>query len=186
MINVNHFKPGVTFVNENDIYIVLKATHSKAARAQAHVKVKAKNLRTNAIVNLTFTGGARIKPAIIEKIKVQFLYQDHNQLVFMDNNTFEQIELDSKKFTWEKNFLIPSLNLDLIYYQSECLNLLLPDKVSLKVEEAAPAVRGDTVGNATKRVVTETGYAPQVPLFIESGEQIILDTTTGEYNGRIS
>lgn len=186
MLNVNHFKPGITFQSGSDIFIVLKAVHTKAARAQAHVKVKAKNLRSNTIVNLTFTGGAKIKPAIISKISAQFLYQNNDQLVFMNNTNYDQIELPAAQFTWEKNFLIPALNLELIYFKQECLNLLLPEKVSLKVTAAAPAVKGDTVGNSTKEITVETGFKPQVPLFIKAGEMVILDTSNGSYSGRVN
>ena len=186
MLNVNNFKPGVTFQHSNNIYIVLNAVHSKSARSQAHVKVKAKNLRSNAIVSLTFTGGTRLEPALIEKKPMQFLYQAGESLFFMDQNTFEQVELALSNLTWEIKFLKPDLNVELIYFQSENLGILLPDKVSLLVTEAHPAVKGDTTGKSTKKVALETGYVIDVPLFIKQDELILVDTQTGLYSGRVN
>ena len=186
MINVNTLKPGITFQHNKNIFIVITASHSKSARGQAHVKVKCKNLRSNAIVQLTFTGGDRVEAALIEKIFMQFLYESNNLLVFMNNNTFEQVELDTKKFKWETNFLKNGLNLELIYFQSECLGMILPDKIALEVQQASHAVRGDTSGNATKKVTLETGYEVDVPLFIKQGETILINSQDGKYSSRVN
>lgn len=184
MIIVNDLKPGVTFQNNNNIYIVLDVDRNKTAMRQMIVKVKVKNLRTGVINEQSYTGGDKVEQAMIEKKKMQYLYDSGDFLVFMDNNTYEQIEINKEKLTWELNFLTANLEVEITMFDSEILGLILPEKVELQLVECEPAVKGDTATNALKNAVCETGLEVKVPLFIENEERIIVSTSDGKYSSR--
>ncbi|AHF57803.1 elongation factor P [Spiroplasma eriocheiris] len=184
MINVNDFKPGVTFQYEGNIYVVIEAQHSKSGRGQAHVKTKAKNLRTGATTSITFTGGDKVEKAMIDKVEMQYLYDDGVNLVFMDSQTYDQVEIPSERLTWEKNFFKEGVTASVTKYEGEVLGVILPDKIDLQVIEAEAAVKGDTSSGAMKKAIVETGWELQVPLFIKEGEIISINTSDGKYAGR--
>lgn len=184
MILVNDLRPGVTFQNDNNIFIVLDAQHNKTAMRQMIIKAKVKNLRTGSIVELSFTGGDKVEPAHIDKNEMQYLYDSGDALVFMDTSTYDQIEIAKDKLEWEMNFLKPNDNVTIVMYQGEVLGVTLPDKVTLQVVETEPAVKGDTATNATKNAKLETGLEIKVPLFIEQDEMVIINTSDGKYSSR--
>lgn len=184
MINVNDFKPGITFEMDGGIFMVLESQHSQTGRGQAHVKSKLKNLRTGANISYTFTGGDKVKPAFIDRKKMNYLYNDGQIYYFMDNETFEQIEIDAKRMEWNKNFLKEGNNVEITTYNSEILGVVLPLRVELEVAEAEDAVKGNSTSNPQKSAVLETGYKIQVPIFIKSGEKVIVDTVDGVYISR--
>lgn len=186
MISVNDFKNGISFEFNNNIYLVLDAQHSKSGRGQAHVKTKVKNLRNQAITTITFTGGDKVRSAYLDKKIMQYLYYDNNtnNYIFMDNVTYDQIMIDDKKLKYESNFLIPSLEVQIIDYKGEILGIIMPDKVSLKITEAEIAVKGNSATGATKKAIVETGFEIYVPLFINKGEVILVSTNDGKYSGR--
>lgn len=184
MISVNDFCPGLMFQYESNIYVVIEAQHSKSGRGQSHVKTKVKNLRSNATTNITFTGGDKVKKAIIDKVEVQYLYDDGTNLIFMDTQTYEQLEIPSTNLVWEKNFLKEGVMASVTKYDGEVLKIILPDKVDLTVTEAEAAVKGDTSSGAMKKAVLETDWELQVPLFIKEGEVITVSTIDGKYSGR--
>ena len=185
MIIVNDLRPGTTFEYEGNIYSVLDVDRNKTAMRQMIVKVKVKNLRTGVINEISFTGGDKVEQAMIEKKKMQYLYDSGDDLVFMDNETYEQIEMNKDNLKWEMNFLTPNLEVDIIMYESEILGLILPDKVELQLIECEPAVKGDTSGKVMKPARLTTGYVLQVPAFVETGDKIEVDTRTGEYRSRV-
>ena len=121
---------------------------------------------------------------MLEKKKMAYLYDSGDFLVFMDNNTYEQIEIEKKKLEWELNFLTENLEIDILFYEDEILGITLPSSVALKIVDCEPAVRGDTVNKAMKNATLETGYRLRVPLFIDNGETISVRTDNGEYDGR--
>lgn len=184
MIIVNDLKPGTTFQHENNIFTVLDVDRNKTAMRQMIVKVKVKNLRTGVINEISFTGGDKVEQAMIEKKKMQYLYDSGDALVFMDNETYDQIEIQKDRLTWEKNFLTPNLEVDISMYENEILGLILPDKVELQLVECEPAVKGDTATNALKNAKCETGLEVRVPLFIENEERILVSTADGKYSSR--
>ena len=184
MIIVNDLRPGVSFEHEGNIYSVLDVDRNKTAMRQMIVKIKVKNLRTGVINEISFTGGDKVEQAMIEKKKMQFLYDSGDTLVFMDNETYEQVEIQKDKLTWELDFLTPNLEVDMSMYENEILGVILPDKVELELVECEPAVKGDTATNALKNAVTETGLQIKVPMFIENGERIIVSTADGKYSSR--
>lgn len=184
MISSNDLRTGMAILHEDNLYQVLGQSQNKTAMRQMIVKVKVRNMHTGSITELNFTGGDKIKIAHIDKKTMQYLYDAGTELVFMDLETYEQIELSKDNLEWEMNFLKENQDVTVIMYQSEVLGVQLPEKVTLEVTEAEPAVKGDTTNNAQKNAVLETGFEIRVPLFIDRGEKIVVNTTDGKYTGR--
>ena len=185
MIIVNDLKPGTTFEYDGNIYSVLDIDHNKTAMRQMIVKVKVKNLRTGVINEISFTGGDKVEQAHIDKKEMQYLYDDGDNFVFMDNETYEQIEIPKSRLEWEKQFMKENDNVTISMYEgSEILGVILPDKVELQIVECEPAVKGDTATSATKNAKVETGLEIRVPLFIQNGEMVVISTADGKYSGR--
>ncbi len=184
MINITELRPGNTFEYEGNVYNCLDIALNKTAMAKMKVKVKAKNLRTSAVLELSFIGGDKVEVIRLDKKKMQYLYDSGDALVFMDNDTYEQIEISKDRLEWESKFLKGNEEVQIVFYGNEILGISLPVTVELQVTSCEPAVRGDTVNKAMKEAITETGFKVRVPLFISEGETIIVRTDTGEYDGR--
>lgn len=184
MISSNDLRSGMSILHEDNLYQVLDSSHNKTAQRQMIIKVKVRNWRTQSIVELTFTGGDKVRLAHIDKRNMQYLYDGGDNLVFMDDQTYEQLELPKTSLEWEMNFLIESQDVTILMYQQEVLGVQLPDKITLEVTEAEPAVKGDTATNAQKNAVLETGLEIRVPLFISAGERVVVSTADGKYVGR--
>ncbi len=184
MIIVNDLKPGTTFENEGNIFVVLDIDHNKTAMRQMIVKVKVKNLRTGVINEISFTGGDKVEQAHIDKKEMQYLYDEGDSLVFMDNETYDQIEIPKEHLTWERQFMKENDNVTVSMYENEILGIILPDKVALQIVECEPAVKGDTATSASKNAKVETGLEIKVPLFIQNGEMVTISTADGKYSGR--
>lgn len=184
MISSNDLRPGVTIQHEKDIYVVLDSSQNKTARSAMVVKAKVRNLRTGANVELSWGGGEKIKKAHIDKKEMQYSYDMDDVLVFMDNETYDQIEIPKSRLTWEMNFMKPTDNVNISMFEGEILGVILPDKVELQVVECEPAVKGDTATSASKNAVLESGLQIKVPLFIEQDEIIVVSTADGKYSGR--
>lgn len=184
MINVNALKPGTTFTENKEIFVVLEASHSKQGRGQANVKAKVKNLRTGSTVVKSFTGGDKVEKAHIDTVDMDYLYNDGSNIVLMDTESFEQIEISISKVEWELNFLKEGNKVKVRKYEQEVLDVQLPVNIELEVIEAPDAVKGNTQSNPQKKVVVETGFELEVPMFIKQGEKIIVSSETGKYVGR--
>ena len=184
MIIVNYLKPGSNFEYEGNIYQVLNLALNKTAMRQMIVKIKVKNVRTGVINEMSFTGGDKVELAHVDKKAMQYLYDDGTSLVFMDNETYEQIEISKDRLTWEMQFMKPNDNVTISMYENEVLGVILPDKVTLQITECEQAVKGDTATSAQKNAVLETGLSIKVPLFIQNGEMVVISTADGKYNGR--
>lgn len=184
MISSNDLKPGQTIAVDNDIYVVLDTSQNKTARSAMVVKAKVRNLRTGSNVELSWGGGEKVQPAEIEKREMQYLYDTEDSLVFMDNETYDQIEIPKDRLTWERQFMKPEDTVNITSYEGEILGVQLPDKVTLQVVEAEPAVKGDTATSALKNAVLETGLQVKVPLFINQDIMIVINTSDGKYSGR--
>ncbi len=183
-MNVTELRPGNYFIDEGNLYQVLDILLNKTAMRKMVAKVKAKNMRTGAITELARNSGYDVEKAYLDKKKMAYLYDAGDMLVFMDNETYEQIEIEKKRLEWETNFLTPNLEIDILFYENEILGITLPITVPLQITDREPAVRGDTVNKAMKHAVVETGYKLRIPLFIENGETIMVRTDTGDYDGR--
>ena len=184
MFNVNDIKNGMTILFEDNIYTVLEFSHVKPGKGAAFVQVKIKNLRTGSIVEKRFNSGVKLEKAMIEKKNMQYLYANGDSYAFMDNETYEQIEITGDHLGNDKYYLKEGLDVIISIYQGEILGVILPDKVELVVTETEPAVKGNTTNNAQKNATLETGLTVRVPLFIEQGETIIIATKDGSYASR--
>ena len=184
MVNVTELRPGNYFLEEGNIYQVLDILLNKTAMRKMVAKVKVKNLRTGAINEMARNSGYMIESIRLDKRQMQYLYDTGDFLVFMDQETYEQIEISKDRLTWESQFLKGEELVEITSYENEILGINLPAKVALKIVECDPAVRGDTVNKAMKDAELETGLKVRVPLFIEEGEVVLVRTDNGDYDGR--
>ncbi|AFQ03330.1 elongation factor P [Mycoplasmoides genitalium] len=186
MIEAKNLRNGQTIFGPNkEILLVLENTFNKTAMRQGIVKTKVKNLRTGAIVWLEFTGD-KLEQVIIDKKKMNFLYKDGNNFVFMDQKDYSQIEINEKKLEWEKNFITEEIEVTVITYQDEILGVNLPDLVPIEVEFAEDAIQGNTANMARKKARLVTGYELDVPQFINTGDKIVIATIDGNYRERFN
>lgn len=184
MISVNDFKTGMTIEVDGNLFQVIEFLHVKPGKGAAFVRSKLRNLRSGAVVDKTFNAGEKVEKAHIDHKTMQYLYSTGDEYVFMDNETYEQLELAKKQIEFELNFLKENMEVKIMMFGSEVLGVTLPDKVELQVIQADPAVKGDTATNAKKTVELETGFKVQVPMFIEEGEVLIISTLDGKYVSR--
>ena len=184
MISTNDFKTGMTIDYEGNLFQVIEFQHVKPGKGQAFVRSKLRNLRTGAVIDNTFNAGEKVKRAHIEKSTMQFLYSMGDEYVFMNNETYEQIELTAAQLEQEKNFLVDGMEVKVMSYNGEILGVEVPEKVTLEVVECEPGVKGNTASNATKSATVSTGYSLQVPLFVEVGDKLIINTNDGRYVSR--
>ena len=184
MIQSTEIKPGQCFIWEGNLYQCLDKSLNKTAMAKMKVALKVKDPRTGVVKELGLIGSDRVEEASIDKREMQYLYDDGTSLVFMDTETYDQIEIPEERVEWEKNFLKPSEMINIQVFDGEILGVILPDKVSLKITECEQAVKGDTATSAQKNAVVETGLQVKVPLFIQKGETIVVSTADGKYCSR--
>ncbi len=184
MINVNDIKNGMTINYEGNVYQVVEFQHVKPGKGSAFVRAKLKNLRTNTTQEITFNAGIKIEKAQVNKRALSYLYNSGDTYVFMDNNNYEQLELDASKLEDNIHLLKEGMSVEVMSYEGEVIGVSLPEKVSYKVVSCEQAVKGNTSGSAQKDATIETGYTLKVPLFIEEGEEIIITTSDGKYSSR--
>ena len=184
MVNVTELRPGNYFIDENNLYQVLDILLNKTAMRKMVAKVKVKNVRTGTINELARNSGYMVENVRLDKRQMQYLYDSGDFLVFMDQETYDQVEIPVERLTWEKQFLKGDEIVEITSYEGEILGVNLPAKVTLKITQCDPGVRGDTVNKPTKPATLETGLVVRVPLFIEEGEEVLVRTDTGEYDSR--
>ena len=184
MVSTSDFKTGLTIEVDGQIYVILDFLHSKTARSGALINTRLRNLRTKNIQEITFKSGDKVEHAIIDRIKMQYVYASGDIHVFMNMETYEQIEVDKSQIEYELNFLYESLEVEINFYGTEIIGVNLPEKLVLEVKETVPGVKGDTKTNAMKDAYLASGYLVKVPMFIETGEKIIVNTTEGTYVSR--
>lgn len=184
MVSVNDFKTGLTIEVDGDIYTVLDFQHVKPGKGAAFVRSKLRNLRNGNTVEKTFRAGEDVGRALVETREMQYLYAAANEHTFMDTETYDQITLPASQLEWELNFLKENMMIHIVSYQGEILGINLPNSVELKVVETEPGIKGNTATGATKNAKLETGLNVQVPLFINEGDVLLIDTREGRYISR--
>ncbi|MCP3773299.1 elongation factor P [Paenibacillus sp. MZ04-78.2] len=184
MISVNDFKTGLTIEVDGDLFTVVDFQHVKPGKGAAFVRSKLKNLRNGNTVERTFRAGENVSRAHIENRQMQYLYASGKEHTFMDTESFDQINLEDKQIKWELNFLKENMNIHIMSYQGEILGINLPNSVELKVIETEPGIKGNTAQGATKSAKVETGLNVHVPLFINEGDVLLIDTREGQYISR--
>ena len=185
MISVTEMRKGTVVELDGEIYRVLEYHHHKPGRGNAIIRTKLRNLRSGATIERTFTSGERVQDVRLDHQTVQFLYRDGDLYYFMDMETFEQPALKAEVLGDAVNYLTEGVTVELETYQGEPVAIELPTTVDLKVVEAEPGVAGDTATSATKQVTLETGLKIQVPLFVNEGDVVRVDTRTGNYVTRV-
>ena len=186
MIDVNELRKGVTFELDNHIYKVLEYSHHKPGRGKANIRIKARNLRSGANIDMTFNSSDRVQDIRLDFHNVQYLYTDGDLYHFMDLDTYEQPALQSNILGDATQFLKEGMEVKLTFFEGEPLDIDLPTTIDLEVTEALPSVRGDTATGVTKRVTTETGVEVDCPSFVVVGDVIRVDTRSGTYVTRVS
>lgn len=185
MIDVNELRKGVTFEQDGSLYKVLDYAHNKPGRGQATIRIKARDLRKGTTLDMTFNSGNRVQDVRLDYHNAQFLYADDRFFYFMDNETYEQYPVNKGIVGNQAEFLKPNMEVKLMFYGTEALDVELPTTVDLKITRAEPSIRGDTATGVTKKVITETGLEVQVPSFVGQGDTIRVDTRNGEYVTRV-
>ncbi|MGE6258985.1 elongation factor P [Heyndrickxia sporothermodurans] len=184
MISVNDFRTGLTIEVDGSIWRVMDFQHVKPGKGAAFVRSKLRNLRTGAIQEKTFRAGEKVAKAQIDNRRMQYLYASGDQHVFMDNESYEQIELSSAAIDYELKFLKENMEVQIMMYQGETLGIELPNTVELTVTETEPGIKGDTASGGTKPAILETGLSVQVPFFVNESDKLIINTTDASYVSR--
>ena len=184
MFNVNDIKNGMTIKYEGNIYQVVEFQHVKPGKGSAFVKTKRKNLKAGTTQEITFNAGIKMEKADVRKSDLSYLYTTGDTYVFMDNNTYDQIELPAALLEDQAKFLKEGMNVQSMSIEGEIVGIDLPEKVSYKVISAPEAVKGNTTSSAQKDITIETGYTLKAPLFITEGEEVIITTRDGKYFSR--
>ena len=185
MISTGELKKGVVIELEGDLWQILDYHHIKVGRGSAQVRIKFRNVRKQSIVEKTFQAGEKFPRANLERRKVQFLFSDGSDYTFMDTNTYDQFVITAEQLAEAKEYIKDGLELDRISYEGETIGVELPINIELKVAAAEPGFAGDTATGARKSATLETGLVIQVPLFVEAGDVVRVDTRTGEYQTRV-
>lgn len=185
MIAAGDFRKGMTFEINNQPYVIIEFQHVKPGKGAAFVRTKYKNLMTGSIREDAFNPSEKFPKAHVERKEMQYLYSDTEFYYFMDNETYDQIPLTFDLVEDALKYLQENDNATLKFYKEKCFLVEPPTFVELKVAEAEPSVKGDTASNVTKKVIVETGAEFNVPLFINEGDVIKVDTRTGDYLSRV-
>ena len=186
MIDTGGLRKGLTLVYDGRLVKVIEFAHNKQGRGSAQVRLTLRDVRTGAITQHSVQAGTRFTTVRLERQHVQFLYTEGDQYHFMDLDTFDQILLDGAAVGEAKSFIKENDTVDLLTYNGEPIDIELPTAVQLQVEQTAPGFKGDTATGGTKPATLETGLVVSVPLFINIGDTLKVDTRTGEYLERVS
>ncbi len=184
MVVVSELRAGVIFQEDGNLLQVLSYEHVKLGRGSATIKVKVKNLRTGSIIEKGFTNGAKVQDVQVLKKEMQYLYKDENGAYFMHPDTFEQVTIPLKILGTEAAFLKEGELYPISFHKEEPLSIVMPPKVELTVIDTAPGVKGNSASNVFKDAELENDLTTKVPLFINVGDRIRVDTRTGAYTER--
>ncbi len=186
MIGVQELRKGTTFVDDDgNLYVVLDYLHNKQGRGNATIKTKLRNLRTGSTIEKSFQSGGRVQDVRLDTHQVQYLYRDGDLYTFMDNETYDQPVLSSEVLGEHAEWLKEGMNLEILMFEGQPIDVQLPTTVDLKVVETAPGYKGDTASGGGKPAKLETGVTVTVPFFVNSGDTVRVDTRTGEYVTRV-
>jgi len=183
-INGNEIKPGNVLEHDKGLWAVVKVEHVKPGKGGAFAQVELKNLRTGSKLNERFRSADKVERVRLEQKDQQFLYESDGMLVFMDVQTFEQVELPSDLLGSRRPFLQDGMTIAIEFYNDEAINAKLPQKVTCVVAETEPVVKGQTAANSFKPAILDNGMKVMVPPFIEQEEKINVNTETLEYSER--
>ena len=184
MISSNDFRPGVTVEIDGNVWQVVDFQHVKPGKGAAFVRTKMKNLQTGSVVERTFNAGEKVPTAHVDRRRMQYLYESDGAYTFMDNETYEQLPINASTLSDNFKFVKENMVCKVLSYKGNVFGVEPPNFVKLEVTQTDPGFKGDTATNVTKPAVLETGAEIKVPLFINEGDLIEIDTRTGEYMAR--
>lgn len=186
MLSANDLRSGVTFEIDNDLYVVISFQHVKPGKGSAFVRVKIKNLNSGNVTERTYRPEEKFKKAFLDRKNMQYSYKDGDNFVFMDLESYEQFYLPEEDAEDARNYLKENLEIQVVFFKGKPVSVELPTFVELTVVSTEPGVKGDTATSTLKPAVVETGYKLSVPLFVNQGDTIRVDTRTGEYLERVN
>jgi elongation factor P len=186
MIQATQLKKGMCIKHENDLYRVVEAQHKTPGNLRGMVQAKIRNLKTGSISDHRFRSVDMVERAILDESQMEYLYQDGDMYHFMNNETFEQVGLSDEVLGDAVSYLIPNIKIGIEFYEGRPVGIDLPLNVTMKVIETEPAIKGASVSNVGKPAKMETGLVVQVPPFINEGDVIRIDTSTGSYVERVA
>jgi elongation factor P len=184
MISTSDFKTGLTIELDNDVWQIVDFQHVKPGKGAAFVRSKLKNVRNGNIQERTFRTTEKMPKAHVDTRKMQYLYSSGDEFTFMDNESFDQMNLSGAQIKNELNYLLENMVVSIMLYQGEVIGIDLPNTVDLEVTETEPGIKGDTASGGTKPAILETGLSVQVPFFINQGDKLTIDTRNGAYISR--
>lgn len=181
MISSNDFRPGVTIEIDGNVWQVIEFQHVKPGKGAAFVRSKLRNLQTGSVIERTFNAGVKFPAAQVECKTMQYLYESDGSYYFMDVETYDQIMLTKEQLGEKLNFLKAEMEVSVLFFNGSVIGVELPNSVELEVIETEPGIRGNTATGASKPAKVETGYIVRVPLFVNEGDVLRIDTRSGEY-----
>jgi elongation factor P len=184
-ITTNELKNGITLQLDNGLFTVVEFQHVKPGKGGAFVRTTLRNARTGAVIDRTFRAAERVEQAILDKREMQYLYADGEDFVFMDTETYDQLHVAPTALGPAANYLIPQSTAILAMYDGEIVSVEIPASVELTIAETEPGIQGDRVSGARKPATLETGKVIQVPLFVNIGDRVKVDTRSGDYITRV-
>lgn len=184
-LSINEIKAGLTLLVDGQVWLALECQHVKPGKGAAFVRVKIRNLKDNSVQEKTFRGDEKIEEAYVEERKLQYQYSSGDIYHFMDQENFEEISILNDEIGEKKKFLKDNLEVSAYFYKDDFLNIMLPNSLEMLVTSTEPGIRGDTAKSGTKSAQIETGAIIQVPLFINQGDRIKVDTRTAAYVERV-
>ena len=185
-LNTSDFKNGLKIDIDGAPWVITYFQHVKPGKGGAFVRTKVKNLLNGKTVDKTFRAGEKVTEAEVEERTMQYLYNDGESCIFMDSKDYEQIPIGDDVIGESGKFLLENAEVDVLFWKGNPVNIELPSFVEVVVEKSDPGVKGDTSSNVTKPATVETGATIQVPLFINEGDKVRVDTRTGEYVERVN
>jgi elongation factor P len=184
-ISTNDLKNGITLELDNGLYQVMEFQHVKPGKGGAFVRSKLRNLRNGSVLERTFNAGVRVEQALLDKKDMQFLYRDGDEYVFMDTESYEQQNVNPTALGDAADYLVEQAVALIAYYNGEIVTVEIPAAVELTIADTDPGVQGDRVSGARKPATLQTGKVIQVPLFVNPGDRVRVDTRSGEYITRV-
>jgi elongation factor P len=184
-ISVNDLKNGITLELDNGLFQVIEFQHVKPGKGGAFVRTKIRNVRNGAVIDKTFNAGIKVEQAIVDRQDMQFLYKDGDDYVFMNTSTYDQMNVPSASLGDAADYLTEQMIAQIAQYQGEIIGVEIAASVELLIAQTEPGVQGDRVSGARKPATLETGKVLQVPLFVEPGDKVKVDTRTGDYITRV-
>jgi len=185
-LSINEIKSGLTILVDDQVWVVLDCQHIKPGKGAAFARARLRNLKNSSVQEKTFRGDEKIEEAYVEERKLQYQYNSGGMYHFMDQETYEEMAVSEDDIGDNKKFLKDNLEVLAYYYKDEVLNVALPNFIEVKILHTEPGIKGDTAKSGSKPAEIETGATIQVPLFINEGDSIKVDTRTGGYIERIS